>query len=182
MQEDSNYENRLKGRIAEGLIEALFLGSGIEIRRTGLEWLKPLFPHIDEETQRQINWRIGKIPDFCIMQPGGDNAVVAEYIEVKFRANGILEEKEVVALKKNNPWKPSLILVQLVSPRHKPGSRHKDDKARIRVSRHPYKEDSPGMLYNVPIYTIDDWPLKRELCGWADGALDKLYSLWLRKL
>jgi hypothetical protein len=169
-------ENRLKGRIAEGLVEAMFLHAGFEIRRTGFEWLRPLFPHHNEETERQINWRLGTMPDFCIVRSKG-NLISAEYVEVKFRSDGKLSREDIKKLQQSNPWRPALILVQLSWPNHS-NPAYANDKCRIRVSEYPYKKNSGCHLFDIPIYGHEDWQLSRELCDWADGMLDLLYKAW----
>ena len=77
-------ENMIKGRIAETLIEELFITNGYHVHRFGMEntmpGLKNFLYKADDDRSKKIALLIRKMPDF-VVQKG--NALF--FIEVKYR-------------------------------------------------------------------------------------------------
>ncbi len=160
---NANYENVLKGRIAEAIIEAIFNGSGVEIWRTGFEWIRPLFPHESHDTAIAINKKLGGMPDFYLLR-AVESVVEREYIEVKFRSDGRLSQEDTDALQ-SNPWRPTVILIQQVS----------NPESKIRVIRPPYKARGGGYQFSKPIKDESGWGIKPEIAERCENFLMMFY-------
>ncbi|WP_157366558.1 hypothetical protein [Aquimarina agarilytica] len=101
----------IKGRIAETIVEQMFIRMGYDIYRYGMENTVPgIIQDLYNCKPKEVSDEIRKMPDFIIKNPN-DNSVY--YVEVKFRADGKFLLKE---LGKNYPYKNAYILV--VSKKH----------------------------------------------------------------
>lgn len=100
----------IKGRIAETLIEELFLSLGYNVFRYGMENTVPGIMKLLEGVRSDVAENIRKMPDFVIQK----NAEVF-FIEVKFRANEefSLNDKSI---DKDYPFKNAFFII--VSKRH----------------------------------------------------------------
>lgn len=100
--------NSLKGRIAENLIQDLFINSGYNIFNYGLERIHPTL----SKTLRNNNFKTGKalrfMPDFVVQSAQSGDLF---YLEVKFRASGEFAFDETY---KDYPYKNAWFVI--VSP------------------------------------------------------------------
>lgn len=106
-------ENRIKGRIAEAIIEELLKASGNDVYRFGYESI------LQNLVQRRANFdrrnknahQLQSIPDFVVLNPEGNNF----FLEVKFRANPEWLLKDTLLRRTTEYWQPKLILVTTVN-------------------------------------------------------------------
>lgn len=102
--------NMIKGRIAETLVQELFLSLGYSVFRYGMENTIPAIMDLLKHVRSDVAMHIRRMPDFVIQNPK-DNSV--HFVEVKFRASESFEEKD---LKRDYPYENALIVV--VSKKH----------------------------------------------------------------
>lgn len=102
--------NMIKGRIAETLVQELFLSLGYSVFRYGMENTIPAIMDLLRHVRSDVAMHIRRMPDFVVQNPK-DNSV--HFVEVKFRASESFEEKD---LKKDYPYDNALIVV--VSKKH----------------------------------------------------------------
>lgn len=169
MGADTNYAAPFKGRFAEAIIEALFTGSGMDIRRTGYEWIQPLLRGGSEFNSRIRDNLVG-MPDFYLLLPrlGSANGVDSEFIEVKFCWDGHLPNgrwSEVEELK-CNPWRPTLIVVQRM-----PWVATADG-CRMRVYHPPYKMSRGYISESESVLSQKHWNLNPEVYRVCDKLID----------
>ena len=108
---DRNYRyNMIKGRIAETLIQELFLSLNYNVFRYGMENTIPGIMDLLKGVDSDVSKAIRRMPDFVIQNPE-DKQVY--FIEVKFRASGEFRLKN---LPKNYPYQNAYII--LVSKKH----------------------------------------------------------------
>ena len=108
---ESRYkEGMIKGRIAETLIEELFLSLGFNVFRYGMENTVPGIMKLLKGVRSDVADTIRKMPDFVIQ-----NTKTGEvfFIEVKFRAN---EEFSISDIDKDYPFENAFFI--LVSKKH----------------------------------------------------------------
>ena len=100
----------IKGRIAETLIQELFLSLGYNVFRYGMENTIPGIMELLKGVRSDVALEIRRMPDF-VMQ----NRLTKEvhFVEVKFRASGEFKPKH---LPKNYPYENAYII--LVSKKH----------------------------------------------------------------
>lgn len=154
----------LVGRLAEALIESLFRASGLPLHRFGFEWtLQNLI------TDHKMIEVYGSLPDFRLPKSMG-----FEYIEVKFRIKGILEEDTLQRLRQN-PFEPTLILIQL---EELTGVSEAIAKGRIRVMHYPYEEapGRPGLVRSLPIDQIRKWELDPHQLRHCEKLVVELFT------
>lgn len=107
---DWNYRyNMIKGRIAETLIQELFLSLGYNVFRYGMENTIPGIIELLKGVRSDVALQIRRMPDFVIQSKTKD----VYFIEVKFRANGEFTKKD---LPKDYPYTNAYII--LVSKKH----------------------------------------------------------------
>jgi hypothetical protein len=108
---DRNYRyNMIKGRIAETLIQELFLSLKYNVFRYGMENTIPGIMELLKGVKSEVAENIKRMPDFVVQNP---NTNEVYFIEVKFRAN---EEFKITDLPKNYPYTNAYIIV--VSKKH----------------------------------------------------------------
>ncbi len=100
----------IKGRIAETLIQELFLSLGYNVFRYGMENTIPGIMELLKGVRSDVAQEIRRMPDFVIQNP---NSKEVYFIEVKFRASGEFRAKD---LPKNYPYINAYII--LVSKKH----------------------------------------------------------------
>lgn len=100
----------IKGRIAETLIQELFLSLGYNVFRYGMENTIPGIMELLKGIRSDVADDIRRMPDFVIQNPSKKNVY---FIEVKFRANGEFRAKD---LPKGYPYINAYII--LVSKKH----------------------------------------------------------------
>ena len=101
---DSNYkENMIKGRIAETLIEELFLSLDYNVFRYGMENTVPGIMKLLKGVRGDVATNIRRMPDFVI-QKGKD----VFFIEIKFRKS---EEFKKSDLSKDYPYENCYFII-----------------------------------------------------------------------
>ena len=84
-------ESIIKGRIAETLIEELFLSLNYGIFRYGMENTIPGIVGLLKGVNSEVASNIRKMPDFVIQHPENKSVY---FIEVKFRASGEFDKND----------------------------------------------------------------------------------------
>ena len=108
---DRNFRyGMIKGRIAETLIQELFLSLGYNVFRYGMENTIPGIMELLKGVRSDVAQEIRRMPDFVIQDPKTKSVF---FIEVKFRASGEFKFKD---LPKNYPYENAYII--LVSKKH----------------------------------------------------------------
>lgn len=102
--------NMIKGRIAETLIQELFLSLGYNVFRYGMENTIPGIMELLKGVRSDVAQEIKRMPDFVIQNPKSKDV---HFVEVKFRANGEFIFKN---LPKDYPYENAFII--LVSKKH----------------------------------------------------------------
>lgn len=102
--------NMIKGRIAETLIQELFLSLGYNVFSYGMENTIPGIMELLKGVRSDVAQEIRRMPDFVIQNPKSKDVY---FVEVKFRAKGEFTIKD---LPKNYPYKNAYIVV--VSKKH----------------------------------------------------------------
>ena len=100
----------IKGRIAETLIQELFLSLGYNVFRYGMENTIPGVMELLKGVRSDVAQEIRRMPDFVMQNPKTKDVY---FVEVKFRAN---EEFSFKNLPKNYPYENAYII--LVSKKH----------------------------------------------------------------
>lgn len=100
----------IKGRIAETLIQELFLSLGYNVFRYGMENTIPGIMELLKGVRSDVAQEIRRMPDFVMQNPKTKDVY---FVEVKFRAS---EEFSLKHLPKNYPYENAYIIV--VSKKH----------------------------------------------------------------
>ncbi len=100
----------IKGRIAETLIQELFLSLGYNVFRYGMENTIPGIMELLKGVRSDVAQEIRRMPDFVMQNPKTKEVY---FVEVKFRASGEFKLKD---LPKNYPYENAYII--LVSKKH----------------------------------------------------------------
>lgn len=108
---DWNYRyNMIKGRIAETLIQELFLSLDYNVFRYGMENTIPGIIELLQGVKSEVATEIRRMPDFVIQNPKTNEVY---FIEVKFRKSGVFTLSD---LSKDYPYRNAYII--LVSKKH----------------------------------------------------------------
>ena len=102
--------NMIKGRIAETLIQELFLALKYNVFRYGMENTIPGIMELLKGIKTEVADEIKQMPDFVIQNPQTGEVF---FVEVKFRASGIFSIKD---LQKDYAWENAYFIV--VSKKH----------------------------------------------------------------
>jgi len=106
-----NYRfNMIKGRIAETLIQELFLSLGYNVFRYGMENTIPAIMTLLKGVKTEVATEIKSMPDFVVQNPRNNEVY---FVEVKFRAEGYFSRKDIL---KGYPWGNAYFI--LVSRKH----------------------------------------------------------------
>ena len=108
MKQNFDY-NMIKGRIAESLIEQLFLKLNYRVYRYGMENTVPGIMELLKGVKSEVSRTIRSMPDLVIQDHKGE----AYFIEVKFRAE---EQFSIKDLPKDYPFENAFFIV--VSKKH----------------------------------------------------------------
>jgi hypothetical protein len=100
----------IKGRIAETLIQELFLSLEYNVFRYGMENTIPGIMELLKGVRSDVAQEIRRMPDFVMQNPKSKEVY---FVEVKFRAN---EEFSIKNLPKNYPYENAYIII--VSKKH----------------------------------------------------------------
>jgi hypothetical protein len=109
-KEKSYRYGMIKGRIAETLIQELFLSLGYNVFRYGMENTIPGIMELLKGVRSDVAQEIRRMPDFVMQNPKTKDVY---FVEVKFRASGEFKMKD---LPKNYPYENAYII--LVSKKH----------------------------------------------------------------
>lgn len=109
-KEKSYRYGMIKGRIAETLIQELFLSLGYNVFRYGMENTIPGIMDLLKGVRSDVAQAIRRMPDFVVQNPATKDVY---FLEVKFRANGEFSQKD---LPKDYPYENAYII--LVSKKH----------------------------------------------------------------
>jgi len=108
---ERNYRyGMIKGRIAETLIQELFLSLNYNVFRYGMENTIPGIMELLKGVRSDVAQEIRRMPDFVIQNPETKDVY---FVEVKFRASGEFKLKD---LPKDYPYTNAYII--LVSKKH----------------------------------------------------------------
>lgn len=102
--------NMIKGRIAETLIQELFLSLGYNVFRYGMENTIPGIMELLKGVRSDVAQEIRRMPDFVMQNPKTKDVY---FVEVKFRANGEFKPDD---LPEDYPYTNAYIIV--VSKKH----------------------------------------------------------------
>jgi hypothetical protein len=102
--------NLIKGRIAETIIEELFLSLNFQVFKYGMENTIPGIMDLLKGVKDDVAMEIKRMPDLVVYKDGQAN-----FIEVKFRASGCFKLKDIDK-KGDYPYQNALIV--LVSKKH----------------------------------------------------------------
>lgn len=102
--------NMIKGRIAETLIQELFLSLGYNVFRYGMENTIPAIMTLLKGVKTEVASEIKSMPDFVIQNPRNNEVY---FVEVKFRASGVLTIHDIPD---NYAWGNAYFI--LVSKKH----------------------------------------------------------------
>lgn len=109
--QERNYRyGMIKGRIAETLIQELFLSLNYNVFRYGMENTIPGIMELLKGVRSDVAQEIRRMPDFVMQNPETKDVY---FVEVKFRANGEFRAKD---LPKDYPYTNAYII--LVSKKH----------------------------------------------------------------
>lgn len=110
-ERERNYRyNMIKGRIAETLIQELFLSLGYNVFRYGMENTIPAIMKLLKGVKTDVAEEIKRMPDFVIQNPKNNEVY---FVEVKFRAS---EKFCLQDLPENYAWENAYIII--VSKKH----------------------------------------------------------------
>jgi hypothetical protein len=103
---ERNYRyGMIKGRIAETLIQELFLSLGYNVFRYGMENTIPGIMELLKGVRSDVAQEIRRMPDFVIQNPTTKDVY---FVEVKFRASGEFKAKD---LPKDYPYTNAYIIL-----------------------------------------------------------------------
>lgn len=102
--------NMIKGRIAETLIQELFLQLKYNVFRYGMENTIPGIMELLKGVKSEVAEEIKRMPDFVVQNPKNGEVY---FVEVKFRAS---ESFKITDLPKNYAWENAYFIV--VSKKH----------------------------------------------------------------
>ena len=107
----TNYSlNSIKGRVAETIIQELFLAHGFNVFHYGMERSIPGIAQLTRKTRGAVNDRIRSMPDFVVQDQRNQRL---HFVEVKYRANGAFSIEDI---KGEYPWPHAYFVV--VSKEH----------------------------------------------------------------
>lgn len=103
-------ENSIKGRVAETIIQELFLAHDFNVFHYGMERSVPGIAQLTRKTDGDVKKRIQTMPDFVVQDPRNNRL---HFVEVKYRANGTFDITEI---KGDYPWPHAFFII--VSKEH----------------------------------------------------------------
>lgn len=137
--------NMIKGRIAETLIQELFLSLGFNVFRYGMENTIPGIMELLKGVRSDVANDIKRMPDFVVQNTGSKDVY---FLEVKFRASGEFKLKDLPA---NYPYSNAYIVV--VSKKHIKCVTVKELEAgqEVTPSSHNYLGNRPEFAQNKAV-------------------------------
>ena len=103
-------QNSIKGRVAETIIQELFLAHDFNVFHYGMERSVPGIAQLTRKTNGPVNDRIRSMPDFVVQDPRNNRL---HFVEVKYRASGAFSIDDI---KGEYPWPHAFFVV--VSKEH----------------------------------------------------------------
>jgi hypothetical protein len=103
-------QNAIKGRVAETIIQELFLAHGFNVFHYGMERSIPGIAQLTRKTNGPVNDRIRSMPDFVVQDPRNHRL---HFVEVKYRASGLFSMEDIQG---DYPWPHAFFIV--VSKEH----------------------------------------------------------------
>lgn len=103
-------ENSIKGRVAETIIQELFLAHEYNVFHYGMERSIPGIAQLTRKTNGPVNQQIRSMPDF-VVQDQRNNKL--HFVEVKYRASGKFSLDDI---KGDYPWPHAFFII--VSKEH----------------------------------------------------------------
>ena len=107
-------DSYLKGRIAEAIVEEMFISMGYRVFRFGMENTVPGFADRYLPKKGNVAEQIRKMPDFIIVDSENNNKIAL--IEVKYRTSGKFDFNDFYSKKGEYPY-PNAYFI-LVTPKH----------------------------------------------------------------
>lgn len=104
-------DSSIKGRLAEAIVEEMFLALGYRVFRFGMENTVPGFSDRYLPKTGEVANQVRKMPDFIIVK----DTLIA-FIEVKYRTNGEFDFNEYYKSRGKYPY-PNAYFV-LITPKH----------------------------------------------------------------
>jgi len=104
-------DSSIKGRLAEAIVEEMFLAMGYRIFRFGMENTVPGFGDRYLPRKGDVADEVRKMPDFIVVKNSQVN-----YVEVKYRTSGEFDFNSHYAKKGGYPYKNAFFI--LVTPKY----------------------------------------------------------------
>lgn len=102
--------NNIKGRVAETLIQELFLAHGYNVFHYGMERSVPGIEQLTRKTHGAVKDKIRSMPDFVMQNPETNKL---HFVEVKFRRSGNFSTADLPG---DYPWLHSYFII--ISKKH----------------------------------------------------------------
>lgn len=158
---ERNYRyNMIKGRIAETLIQELFLSLGYKVFSYGMEKTIPGIMELMKGVMSEVAQEIRSMPDFVFQNP---RTKAVHLVEVKFRKNGNFS---LSSLPKNYPFHNALFI--LVSKKHIKCISYKELKAGQEIT-----PSSKNYLFTRKEFDLD----KKVIIDFCDFAIQFFKSV-----
>jgi len=97
--------NSIKGRVAETIIQELFLAHGFNVFHYGMERSIPGIAQLTRKTNGPVRDKIRSMPDFVVQDPRNHKL---HFVEVKYRASG---QFSIDDIKGDYPWPHAFFIV-----------------------------------------------------------------------
>ena len=149
-------DSGIKGRLAEAIVEEMFLAMYYKVFRFGMENTVPGFSSRHLPIRGEIANEVRKMPDFIVVK---DSKIA--YIEVKYRTSGKFDINEYYRKKGGYPYDNAYII--LVTPKYikiQKASELKKGKDFVYLHQHPYFDTDKGVILKYVEYT-------RKFFGWC---------------
>ena len=104
-------DSSIKGRLAEAIIEELFIAMDYQVFRFGMESTVPGFSDRYLPKKGDVASQVRKMPDFIVVKESS-----IAFVEVKYRTNGEFDFKEYYKNRGTYPY-PNAYFI-LVTPKH----------------------------------------------------------------
>jgi hypothetical protein len=106
-QSELNFHFQMtKGRLAETIIEEMFLSCGYEVHRFGMENMVPGLVRKLRNNSGSVSTQIKRMPDF-IMQKEND----IHFVEVKYKSDGCFDRNDLEKDNKAYPYEDCLLIL-----------------------------------------------------------------------
>lgn len=97
--------NSIKGRVAETIIQELFLAHGFNVFHYGMERSIPGIAQLTRKTNGPVRDKIRSMPDFVVQDPRNHKL---HFVEVKYRSSGVFSIDDI---KGDYPWPHAFFIV-----------------------------------------------------------------------